>query len=57
MTQTGRLVRRTTKNKIGVVTVVIPKRFATHLGLDEPTEITIKQQGNCIIIQKLESTQ
>lgn len=56
MIQTGRLIR-TTKNKIGVVTVVIPKRFVEDLGLDEPTEITIEKQGNCIIIQKLELTQ
>lgn len=57
MTQNGCLVRRTTKNKVGVVTVVIPKRFVTDLGLDEPTEITITKQDNCIIIQKLELAQ
>gem|GEM_PF-5539730 len=54
MIHNKRLIRRTTKNKIGVVTVVIPKRFVEELGLGEPTEITITRHGKGIIIQKLE---
>ena len=54
MTQTERRVRRTSINKIGVVTVVIPRKFAKDCDLEVPTDIVIEKTSEGLFIRKLE---
>ena len=54
MAQSEQAIRRTTTNKLGVVTLVIPKRFASELGLSQPSDIIIEKREEVLLIRKLE---
>jgi len=54
MTHSEQAIRRTTTNKLGVVTLVIPKRFAAELGLSQPSDIIIEKKEEVLLIRKLE---
>ena len=52
MTQ-EQVIRRTSKNKNGIVTLVIPKRFTKDCGLAEPTDVVIVKQHSGLYVRKL----
>ena len=52
MTQ-DQVIRRISKNKHGVVTLVIPKRFTRECDLAEPTDIVIVKQHSGLFVRKL----
>lgn len=52
MTQ-EQVIRRTSKNKNGIVTLVIPKRFTEDYDLTEPTDIVITKQDSGFFVEKL----
>ena len=54
MINTELVVRRTIKNKIGVVSLVIPRKFAIDLGISEPSNVVIKKTSEGLFIRKLE---
>ena len=47
------VIRRTTKNKRGVITLVIPRKFTKEFGLTESTDIVIVKQPTGLFIKKL----
>jgi len=54
MTQSQQAIRRTSTNKLGVVSLVIPRRFAAELGLIQPCDIIIEKKAEALLIRKLE---
>ena len=52
MTQ-EQVIRRTSKNKNGIITLVIPKRFTEDCDLTEPTDIVILKKHSGLFIRKL----
>ncbi len=52
MTQ-EQVIRRTTKNEHGTVTLVIPAQFREECDLAEPTNIIITKQDSGLFIKKL----
>jgi len=52
MTQ-DQVIRRTTRNHRGLLTLVIPIKFAEGCDLAEPTDIIITQQDSGLFIKKL----
>jgi len=54
MTHSQQAIRRTTTNKLGVVSMVIPRRFAAELGLSQPCDIIIEKSAETLLIRKLE---
>lgn len=51
------VIRRTTKNKHGVITLVIPRKFTEEFGLTEPTDIVIVKQPSGLLVRKLREDQ
>jgi len=47
------VIRRTSKNNLGTLTLVIPKKFAEDCGLAEATDIIIRKQDSGLFIEKL----
>jgi len=54
MTHSQQAIRRTTTNKLGVVSLVIPRKFAAELGLAHPSDIIIEKREEVLLIRKLE---
>ncbi len=47
------VIRRTSKNNLGTLTLVIPKKFAEDCDLAEPTNIVITVRDSGLFIKKL----
>lgn len=47
------VIRRTTKNRKGTVTIIIPKGFREYCDLTEPTDIVITKQNSGLFVKKL----
>ncbi len=54
MIQGDQVIRRTTTNKLGVVSVVIPRKFAQDLGLAQSSDVIIQKRPDRVLIRKLE---
>ncbi len=54
MTHQEKAIRRTSKNKLGVISLVIPRKFARDLGLAQPADIVVEKLADGILIRKLE---
>jgi len=54
MTHSQQAIRRTSTNKLGVVSMVIPRKFAAELGLTQPSDIIIEKREKALLIRKLE---
>ncbi len=48
------IIRRTVRNKAGVVTIVIPRKFASELELLTPSNVIIEKKFDTLLIKKLQ---
>jgi len=54
MIQSEQAIRRITINKLGVVSLVIPRKFARELGITQPSDVVIEKRPEGLLIRKLE---
>jgi len=47
------VIRRTSKTKNGIITLVIPAQFREECDLAEPTDIVIVKQDSGLFVKKL----
>ncbi len=49
----NQVIRRTTKNRRGTVTIIIPTKFREECDLTEATDIVIEVQDSGLYVKKL----
>jgi len=49
----NQVIRRTTKNRRGTVSIIIPTKFRDECGLNEATDVIIEKKDSGLFVKKL----